>query len=118
MITEGFRAVQETKLRALGLAEAFEVVVIGGEEAREGWKPSRAPFDVWLSRMKVRAEEACYIGDNPAKDFRGAREVGMRTMRVRRAEGLHAQEEPPTPGDGPDVEVHDLGEAAQALLHG
>jgi len=118
VITEGFRNVQESKLRALGLAEAFEVVVIGGEEARERWKPSRAPFDEWLQRMKVDAEESCYIGDNPAKDFRGARETGMRTMRVRRAEGLHAREEPPTPGDRPDMEVRDLDEAAQVILHG
>ena len=118
VITEGFRTVQESKLRALGLADAFEVVVIGGEEARERWKPSRAPFEEWLQRMKVHAEESCYIGDNPAKDFRGARETGMRTMRVRRAEGLHAREEPPTPGDGADVEVRDLDEAAQVLLHG
>jgi putative hydrolase of the HAD superfamily len=118
VITEGFRNVQESKLRALGLAEAFEVVVIGGEEARERWKPSRAPFEEWLQRMKVHAEESCYIGDNPAKDFRGARETGMRTMRVRRAEGLHAREEPPTPGDRPDMEVRDLDEAAQVILHG
>jgi putative hydrolase of the HAD superfamily len=118
VITEGYRAVQESKLRALGLAEAFEVVVIGGEEVRQRWKPSRAPFEEWLSRMKVNAQESCYIGDNPAKDFRGAREVGMHTMRVRRAEGLHAQEEPPTPGDEPEVEVLDLDEAAHILLPG
>ena len=117
-ITEGVRTVQESKLRALGLAAAFEVVVISGEEARERWKPSRAPFDEWLQQMKVHAEESCYVGDNPAKDFRGARQAGMRTMRVRREEGLHAREEPLTPGDAPDVEVHDLNEAAQVLLHG
>lgn len=117
VITEGIRAVQEAKLRALGLAASFEVVLISGEDDRARWKPSRAPFEEWLHRMKVRPQACCYIGDNPAKDFRGAREVGMRTIRVRRAEGLHAQEEPPTKEDAPDEEVRELGEAAKVLLH-
>jgi putative hydrolase of the HAD superfamily len=117
VITEGFRAVQEAKLRALGLGTAFEVVVISGEEDRARWKPSRAPFEEWVRLMKVPAQVCCYVGDNPAKDFRGAREVGMRTIRVRRPEGLHAQDEPPTSKDAPDEEVQDLGEAARVLLH-
>jgi len=116
LITEGVRRVQENKLRALGLEGAFEAVIIGNQEDRERWKPSRAPFDAWLGLMKVRAEETCYVGDNPAKDFRGAREAGMRSLRVRRAEGLHAGEEPGSPADAPDTEVRDLHEAETVLL--
>jgi len=116
LITEGARHVQENKLRALGLEGAFEVAIIGSLEDRERWKPSRAPFDEWLGLMKVRADETCYVGDNPAKDFRGAREAGMRTMRVRRAEGLHVAEEPGSPADAPDTEVRDLHEAGGVLL--
>jgi putative hydrolase of the HAD superfamily len=116
MITEGVRGVQENKLRALGLEGAFEAVIIGSQEDRDRWKPSRAPFDEWLGHMKVRGDEACYVGDNPAKDFRGAKEAGMRTLRVRRAEGLHAREEPGSPADAPDTEVRDLHEAGAVLL--
>jgi putative hydrolase of the HAD superfamily len=116
LITEGVRGVQERKLRGLGLEGAFEAVIIGSQEDRDRWKPSRAPFDEWLGLMKVRAGEACYVGDNPAKDFRGAKEAGMRTLRVRRAEGLHAREEPGSPADAPDTEVRDLREAETVLL--
>jgi putative hydrolase of the HAD superfamily len=115
LVTEGVRGVQQAKIRALGLENAFETVVIGGEDARENWKPSRAPFDTLLAEMTLKAEGTWYLGDNPAKDFRGARATGMLTMRIRRADGLHAGEEPATPNDAADVDVRDLGEAKSVL---
>ena len=33
--------------------------------------------------------EAVYIGDNPLKDFIGARQVGLSTLRIRRKGTLH-----------------------------
>ncbi|MGH2606972.1 MAG: HAD hydrolase-like protein, partial [Anaerolineales bacterium] len=59
--------------------------------------------------------EAAYIGDNPAKDFRGARALGMRTVRVRRSEGLHAEREPAVEADAPDTEIENL-DALEAAL--
>jgi FMN phosphatase YigB (HAD superfamily) len=45
------------------------------------------------------------VADNPAKDFRGARSVGMDTVRVRHADGLYAGLEASSPADAPDREV-------------
>jgi putative hydrolase of the HAD superfamily len=108
LVTEGRRANQEAKVRVLGLEHWLSAVVILGEEDVAEWKPSRKPFDRVLEMLGVAGGEAVYVGDNPRKDFRGAREAGMATIRIRRPEGLHAQEEPSTPADAPDREIDSL----------
>jgi putative hydrolase of the HAD superfamily len=108
LITEGRRENQLTKIRALGLERWFSAVVILGEEERTEWKPSRKPFDRMLGMLSVAGGEAVYVGDNPCKDFRGAREAGMATIRIRRPEGLHSRDEPASPADAPDREIESL----------
>jgi putative hydrolase of the HAD superfamily len=108
LVTEGRRANQEAKVRALGLERWLSAVVILGEEDSAEWKPSRKPFDRVLGMLGVAGGEAVYVGDNPRKDFRGAREAGMAAIRIRRPEGLHAQDEPAEPADSPDREITSL----------
>ena len=84
LVTEGRRSAQEAKIRALGLEHWIEAAVILGEDDRAEWKPSRKPFDRILGMLSIAGGEAAYIGDNPQKDFRGAREAGLQTIRIRR----------------------------------
>jgi putative hydrolase of the HAD superfamily len=115
LVTEGRRTAQEAKIRALGLEHWIEAVVILGEDDRAEWKPSRKPFDRILGMLSIAGGEAAYIGDNPQKDFRGAREAGLQTIRIRREGGLHAGEEPAAAGDAPDREIHTLDELNAVL---
>ncbi|MGD0175172.1 MAG: HAD-IA family hydrolase [Anaerolineales bacterium] len=115
LVTEGRRENQQAKIRALGLERWFSAVVILGEEERTEWKPSRKPFDWMLGMLSVAGEEAVYVGDNPRKDFRGAREAGMATIRIRRPEGLHARDEPASPADAPDREIESLERLMDSL---
>ncbi len=110
LVTEGRRAAQEAKIRVLGLDRWISAVVILGEDDRADWKPSRKPFDRILGMLSIAGGEAAYVGDNPQKDFRGARAAGLRTIRIRRAEGLHASEEPAAAEDAPDREISTLKE--------
>jgi putative hydrolase of the HAD superfamily len=110
LLTEGRRAGQEIKIRTLGVERWFEAVVILGEEDRGEWKPSRKPFDRILGMLAVSGPDAACVGDNPAKDFRGAREAGMRAVRIRREGGLHEEEEPANAWDAPDCEIRSLEE--------
>jgi putative hydrolase of the HAD superfamily len=110
LVTEGRRAAQEAKIRALGLDRWIEAVVVLGEDDRADWKPSRKPFDRMLAMLSIAGGEAAYVGDNPQKDFRGAREAGLRTVRIRRDGGLHAGEEPAAVEDAPDREIRTLEE--------
>lgn len=115
LVTQGYRPGQQRKLQALGLAAYFDPVIIMGEEERELWKPSREPFERALSALQIEGPQGAYIGDNPLKDFLGARQLGMATVWVRRPQGEHAQKEPPTPEHAPDVQVGDLAAVPTAL---
>ena len=84
LITSGMRAVQENKLRLLGIADAFEHVVYSSTLPEN--KPGQLPFRRLLEAMDVVPARAVYIGDNPLFDFKGANEVGMLTIRVHNPE--------------------------------
>jgi putative hydrolase of the HAD superfamily len=108
LITEGVRRVQQSKLAALGLQDLLKDVVIIGQEEREDWKPSPRPFARWLEGKDFLPAEAVYVGDNPAKDFLGARRAGWWSVRVRRPDGLHVAAEPVDVEARPDFELVDL----------
>ncbi|MBN2084944.1 MAG: HAD family hydrolase [Anaerolineales bacterium] len=110
LVTEGRRAAQEAKIRALDLTRWIEAVVILGEKDRAQWKPSIKPFHRILGMLALAGGNAVYVGDNPRKDFRGARGAGLQTVRIRRAGGLYAGEEPAAAEDAPDREIHVLDE--------
>ena len=116
LVTDGYLAVQQRKVAALGLGRYFAAIVYSDALGRRAWKPSPRPFETVLEQLDVAAAEAVYVGDNPAKDFRGARSVGMQTIRVRRPDGLHRQLEPSCPEDAPDVEITDLGRLRTMLI--
>jgi len=75
IITNGSTRMQEDKIRALGISEFFDTVLIS---EREGFrKPDRRIFDLALDRLSVGAEEAWYVGDHPVADIRGACDAGL-----------------------------------------
>lgn len=108
LATEGTRPVQQAKLEALGLNGRFSAIVLLGDEDRPRWKPDPWPLKHLAEGLGVSPREMVYVGDNPKKDFEAARRAGMAGVRMRRPDGLHAQEEPLSPDAGPDAEVHDL----------
>jgi len=67
-------------LEALGLAAAFERVVLPGE-ARAA-KPDPRIFALALAQLGVAAAEALYVGDDAAHDVAGARAAGLRALQV------------------------------------
>jgi len=61
-----------------GLDRYFSTVVISGEV---GWrKPHKRIFEIALSKLGVRPEEAVHIGNSPEEDVLGARSAGMRAV--------------------------------------
>jgi putative hydrolase of the HAD superfamily len=115
LVSDGYLSVQRNKLKALGICEWFDAVVFSDELGRDDWKPSPRPFAEALRRLEVAAADAVYVADNPSKDFLGARRSGMRSIRVRRPQGLHARVEPPSAEHAPDAEIVDFDELADAL---
>ncbi len=105
IITDGYLNVQQRKTAALGLDRTIQTIVYSDAFGRDAWKPDPRPFHAVLERLEVPADRAVYVGDNPAKDFFGARRVGMETIRIRRPDGLHRDLEPATADHAPDREI-------------
>ena len=114
-ITDGTPAVQRAKLTALGLTDAFDVVVIsdalGGRHLR---KPHPAPFHAALARLGCGVDATVHVGDRPSKDVEGTRRVGMRCVRVRTGE-YAGEPHQPASGAEPWLTVADFAAAVDAI---
>ncbi len=104
-VSDGPLLSQQAKVRALGLAAWLDPIVLTAALGPGLAKPHPRPFRQ-VEAATGHAGPACvYVADNPTKDFAGPRTCGWRTVRVRRAGGLHAA----APSDAHvEVELPDL----------
>ncbi len=72
-------------LAALGLAGAFEAVVVSAAVGFE--KPHPRIFETALERLALAPSEVVHVGDHEIEDVEGARAVGMAALRLARAGG-------------------------------
>ena len=77
LITDGYSISQRNKLKALGIEDIFDLVVISEEFGST--KPSLANFEVF---HQFTTDQYYYIGDNPSKDFVSANALGWQTICV------------------------------------
>ena len=82
IVTDGYFEVQKKKVQALKLEELFDSIIYTDQYGKEYWKPNVYGYKLALEEFKVLSEEVVYIGDNPHKDFIGARKIGITTVRV------------------------------------
>jgi len=82
IITDGYFEVQKNKIQALKLENLFDIIIYTDRYGKEFWKPSTLGFKLALKNLETLPEETIYIGDNPYKDFIGAKKVGIPTVRV------------------------------------
>jgi putative hydrolase of the HAD superfamily len=115
LVSDGRLDVQRHKLVALGLESHFDAVVFSDEWGQDAWKPNVKPFQVVLQRLDAISSAAIYVADNPLKDFLGARQLGMFTVRIQRPGGEYAHLAPPTPQHAPDQTIHCLTELETLL---
>ncbi|MED5075840.1 HAD family hydrolase [Geobacillus stearothermophilus] len=87
IITDGFLVTQKNKVKALGIADDFDVVVFSDAYGRENWKPSSVPYTKVMEALQLRGEQLIYVGDNPAKDFVTAKKMGWLTIQIKRKQG-------------------------------
>jgi len=116
LVSDGYVEVQRKKLASLKLTPLFHVLVFSDEWGEEAWKPDRRPFETVLERLGTKGLEAVYVADNPNKDFIGARQLSMWTVRIRRPEGLYSHVEPPSTEHAPDAEIETLDRLEATLL--
>jgi FMN phosphatase YigB (HAD superfamily) len=98
-------------LGVLEISEFFNAVVVSEEV---GWrKPSSFIFQHALSRLKVRAAEAVYIGDSPIEDIEGAKAGGLKTVFV--PSQFHSLKDLKESKQEPDGIVKDLSSIPQKI---
>jgi putative hydrolase of the HAD superfamily len=115
LLTDGRSTSQRYKIEALGIERFFQAIVVTDELGIASRKPDSRGFEVIVAELGVAPARSVYVGDNPAKDFLGARRVGMSTIRVRRLCGRHREVEPPSRDYAPDAEITTLFELPDVL---
>lgn len=66
-----------------------EIIIkeLGGVQFR---KPNYISFRILQNRWRLLFEQTVYIGDNPMKDFQGARQLGIRWIYFKNEDGLYS----------------------------
>lgn len=80
------------EIEELGLGEHFDLLLAAGEINQ--WKPEPGIFQHALGRLRIKSEQAMYVGDNYYADILGARQAGLRTVLID-ADGLFPEADCP-----------------------
>ena len=92
LITDGRSEGQRAKIKALGIENLFDSVIIpdelGGIEYR---KPCEKAFVMTCEKLGVAYEDAVYIGDNPKKDFIAPEKLGIQACYFKNPDGLYTE---------------------------
>ena len=74
LITNGSHELQYKKLEMVGIIDCFDSIIATKDIGVH--KPERGPFDIMAARLRLKAEECLYIGDNPLNDVEASRRAG------------------------------------------
>lgn len=92
VITDGRPEGQRAKIKALGLEEMVEHIIVtdelGGVEFR---KPNPLAFRKMKEKLGVEYSQMCYIGDNIKKDFIAPEQLGMKSIWFKNKDGLYVR---------------------------
>jgi HAD superfamily hydrolase (TIGR01509 family) len=113
-LAHGVPPVQFRRIAALGLTSLVDEIVYA-EEHVAGGKPAAAALKAALRSLELGAGQSVSVGDDPVRDVRAARALGMRTIRVSCPGILHGT----APVDEADVVIDSLRQlpgAARLLL--
>ena len=90
IITDGRPLGQHNKIKALGLEEFVDDIIItdelGGEQFR---KPCDIAFRIMQRKWRIPFEQLVYIGDNIHKDFQAPKQLGMQWILVKNEDSLY-----------------------------
>ena len=89
IITDGCSKVQWNKIKGLGIETLVDKIIVTDDLGKEFWKPNEESYLDMMEYFNINKNECIYIGDNPNKDFIGARELGIKTIRIIREKGDH-----------------------------
>ena len=89
IITDGCAKVQWNKIKSLNLETIVDKIIVTDDYGEGFGKPNKRSYIDIMNYFNVIGNECIYIGDNPKKDFIGAKELGFKTIRIIREQGDH-----------------------------
>lgn len=115
LITDGCGRVQHEKIAALGLDGRLDSVIVTDDFGL--CKPQVEVYEKCLRALGCAPGEAAYVGDNPRKDFAGAKTLGMKTFRIIREKGMYMKLQA-EPGWEAEYNIQSLTELTKKLQNG
>lgn len=82
LVTNGNVETQRNKVHLLRLEKYFDTIKYAREIGKGNEKPNPEVYRITLKTLSSKPEETICIGDNPYTDFRGAKKLGIRTIRL------------------------------------
>jgi HAD superfamily hydrolase (TIGR01509 family) len=83
LVTSGFRRLQESKIKALGISPLFTEVHIDAIDEPHP-KGKLQAFEAIMQRHKLTPQEVLVVGDNPDSEIAAGNRLGMTTIQILR----------------------------------
>lgn len=83
LVTSGFRRLQESKVRALGLGDMFDEVVIDALDEPDRRGKERVFADL-VVQYRLDPAQVLVVGDDPESELASARKLGLRAVQMAR----------------------------------
>ena len=83
LVTSGFQLLQESKIRALGIADDFKAIYVDAIDVPDR-KGKRGIFQEIMATYHLDSSEVWVVGDNPDSELAAARSLGLRSVQVLR----------------------------------
>jgi putative hydrolase of the HAD superfamily len=83
LVTSGFRRLQESKIRALGITDWFTSIYIDAIEEPDR-RGKQQIFAEILTRQGLRPEQVIVVGDNADSEIEAGHRLGIETVQILR----------------------------------
>ena len=83
LVTSGFRRLQESKIRALGIGLYFTAIHVDAID-EPGEKGKRRIFEQLLNAYSIKPSEALVVGDSSVSEIEAGNSLGIRTAQILR----------------------------------
>jgi putative hydrolase of the HAD superfamily len=84
LVTDGNVAMQRNKVKILGLEDFFDKIIYARKYGESYEKPSNKLYRNLVKNENIDIKKSFFVADNPHIDFIKIKELGIKTIRIRR----------------------------------
>lgn len=86
IVTDAPKTKATHRMKAINIIHFFDFIITFDDTGEK--KPSNRPFKLAMEKLNLHPEEILFVGDSMTRDIRPAKKLGMKVLRIRRAEDL------------------------------